>query len=272
MALYISSLNSGSNGNAYYVGNDRDAVLIDAGLSCRETERRMKRSGLELSRLRGIFISHEHSDHIRGVEVLSRRHRLPVHITTATQAGGRLSIEEPLRRPFAAYEPVAAGSLIVTPFPKQHDASEPHSFLVTDGSVTVGVFTDIGTGCEHVVRNFSRCDAAFLECNYDDHLLETGPYPLHLKRRIRSDRGHLSNSQALELFRNHGSRMRCLLLAHLSQENNDPLIVESVFAPHAGRTKVAVASRYRESEVYRIEPGTDDVRVDALAQLSLFGS
>jgi phosphoribosyl 1,2-cyclic phosphodiesterase len=272
MALYIASLNSGSNGNSYYIGNGQESVLVDAGLSCRETEKRMKRCGLSMEHVKGVFISHEHSDHIRGVEVIARRHRLPVYITRKTLHGAGLQVDKELVKPFSAYERIGVGSLTVIPFPKKHDASEPHSFLVTDGAVTIGVFTDIGTGCDHVVKNLSQCDAAFLETNYDDHMLETGSYPYHLKRRIRSDHGHLSNAQALELFTKHGRRLSCLLLSHLSKDNNDPALVESLFAPYAGSTRVVVASRYRESEVYRIDASSLGARNVTITspQLDLF--
>jgi phosphoribosyl 1,2-cyclic phosphodiesterase len=110
MTLYIASLNSGSNGNCYYVGNDKEAVLIDAGIPCRETERRMRRLGLSLSAVKGIFISHEHDDHIRGLEVLSKRYQLPVYITPATQQNSRLSLDPQLVQSFRSHEPVAAGA------------------------------------------------------------------------------------------------------------------------------------------------------------------
>jgi phosphoribosyl 1,2-cyclic phosphodiesterase len=252
MGLVISSLNSGSNGNAYYIGNEREAVLVDAGLSCRETERRLKRTGLSIDTIKAIFISHEHSDHIRGVEVLSRKYRLPVYITGTTLKASRLSLDAGLTRSFNAYSPVAIGELSVLAFPKLHDAEEPHSFTVSGNGVTIGVFTDIGSCCDHVVKNFGRCHAAFLEANYDDHLLETGSYPYHLKKRIRSDRGHLSNRQALDLFLEHGRHMSHLFLSHLSKDNNDPRLVEDLFRQHRGKTSIAIASRYNESPVARI--------------------
>jgi phosphoribosyl 1,2-cyclic phosphodiesterase len=251
--LFISSLNSGSNGNCYYVGNQNEAVLIDAGISCRETERRMARCGLSMGKVKAIIISHEHTDHIRGVEVLSRKYRLPVYITNGTLHKSRLRVDDSLTRSFSAPEPIVIGGLEIVPFPKQHDASDPHSFVVRGEGVTVGVFTDIGAVCGHVVRHFASCDAAFLESNYDDAMLENGHYPYHLKKRIRSEKGHLSNEQALQLFLQHGSRLTCLLLSHLSRDNNDPGLVHELFSRHAGKTTIAVASRYEESAVYAIQ-------------------
>jgi phosphoribosyl 1,2-cyclic phosphodiesterase len=254
MSLFISSLNSGSNGNCYYIGNGSDAVLIDAGLSCRETENRMAQLGLRVKDIRAIFISHEHIDHIRGAERLSKRFGIRVFITEATHRRSRIRLEPHLLQSFSAGHPVELGGLTVSPFPKRHDASEPHSFTVSGSGVTVGVFTDIGIGCEHVKDHLSRCHAAFLEANYDEGMLDRGPYPLYLKRRIRGEEGHLSNIQALELFLAHkGERMNLLILSHLSKINNHPDLVRELFTRHANGTKIVVASRYEASELFRID-------------------
>lgn len=251
--LYLSSLNSGSNGNCYYIADDHDAVLIDAGISCRETEHRMKRLGLSLSKVRAILISHEHSDHIRGVEVLSRKHRIPVYITQSTHLNSMLRIDHSLLQPFSAYEELHFGSLTVKAFSKQHDAADPHSFTVTGGGITVGVFTDIGTVCDQLIHHFGRCHAAFLEANYDVTMLEEGRYPYFLKKRIRGGKGHLSNLQALELFNSYRAPfLELLLLSHLSEHNNHPHVVNDLFAPHAISTRITIASRYRESDVFSV--------------------
>ena len=253
MSLYFSSLNSGSNGNCYYIGNCEDAVLIDAGLSCRETEKRMARSGLEMSKVRAIFISHEHSDHIRGVEFISRKFKIPVYISKGTHALKQLSVDDGLLHYFHSNLTVTIGDLQVLAFSKKHDASDPHSFAVSGNGVTVGVLTDIGAPCSNVIHYFRQCNAAFLESNYDEEMLENGSYPAHLKKRISSSHGHLSNHQALELFTRHRpAAMSHLLLSHLSQENNDPEIVENLFKRHAGKTLIAIASRHIESQVYQI--------------------
>jgi phosphoribosyl 1,2-cyclic phosphodiesterase len=253
MSLYITSLNSGSNGNCYYVGNDTEAVLVDAGISCRETEKRMKRLGLAMDKVKAIFISHEHGDHISGLTVLAKKFNLPVYITAPTLTNGRLLLDKTSVRPFTAHDPVTIGSLSVTAFPKMHDASDPHSFIISCGAVTVGVFTDLGVCCEQLVSYFKQCHAAFLEANYDADMLEKGSYPYHLKNRIRGGMGHLSNKQALQLFLEHRPHfMSHLLLSHLSKNNNDPKLVEDMFSKHAGNTKVVVASRYKETEVFHI--------------------
>ena len=253
MSLHISSLNSGSNGNCYYVGNEQEAVLIDAGISCRETEKRMKRLGLTMEKVKAIFVSHEHGDHITGIPALSKKFRLPVYITNATFTNGRIPIEETLLRSFRPHEAISIGNLSVTAFPKFHDAADPHSFLVSSDKVNVGVFTDLGFTCDQLIRYFKLCHAAFLEANYDVTMLENGNYPYHLKKRISGGQGHLSNDQALQLFLQHRAPfMSHLLLAHLSKNNNHPQLVEKLFQPHAGRTQIIVASRYQETGVYEI--------------------
>src|SRR5215213_2887012 len=203
MSLFITSLNWGSNGNCYYFGNNREAILIDAGISCSEIEKRMKRLALNIQNVKAVFISHEHTDHISGVQVLAKKYKLPVYITHATQRYSRLKLEKNLVSSFSPHQPVVIGNLSVTAFPKFHDAADPYSFVVSCGQIKVGVFTDIGTPCENLVHNFKQCNAAFLEANYDDTMLENGRYPHFLKNRIRGEKGHLSNEQALQLFRTH---------------------------------------------------------------------
>lgn len=228
-------------------------MLVDAGLSCRETEKRLRRMGLNMGKIKAIFISHEHGDHIKGIQNIAFKHQVPVYITAATLHSGRLHIQEHLVRHFSAHEPVAVGSLTVTAFPKLHDAADPHSFVISGNGVNVGVLTDIGEACEQVHTYFNKCHAAFLEANYDDAMLEQGRYPYHLKKRISGSYGHLSNQQALDLFLAHrATGMSHVFLSHLSKDNNDPDLAAALFSAHAGKTKVVVASRYTESEVYEV--------------------
>jgi phosphoribosyl 1,2-cyclic phosphodiesterase len=256
MQLYISSLNSGSNGNCYYIGNEQEAVLIDAGICCRETEKRMKRLGLSMDKVKAIFVSHEHSDHINGIPVLAKKYQLPVYITPDTLENSRIKYKRFHALPFQPYVPVRIGELSITAFPKLHDASDPHSFIISYGDIKVGVFTDIGLPCEHVIAHFSECHAAFLEANYDEALLENGRYPYYLKRRIRGEQGHLSNYQALALFTScKPSFMSHLLLSHLSQENNCPQLVKDLFTSYADGTEIIVASRFQETPIYAIVNG-----------------
>lgn len=247
MSLKIASINSGSNGNCYYVGNENEGVFIDAGISCRETERRMQRMGLDPGIVKAIFITHEHTDHTHGAEVISRKHSIPVYITQGTHQNSRLSINPELLRYFSSHESIPVGDLTVKAFPKRHDANDPHSFVVSGGGVSVGVMTDIGSACEHVVRHFRQCQAVFLEANYDELMLEKGNYPIHLKRRIKGEYGHLSNRQALQIFQSFKApNLTHLILSHLSENNNHPDIVEELFSKYAGTVEIAIASRFGE--------------------------
>ena len=274
MSLYTTSLNSGSNGNCYYIGNDNEAVLVDAGISCRETEKRMKRLGLNINKVKAIFISHEHTDHINGVTVLAGRYQLPVYITPSTLQGSSLKLDEQLIKHFNSNEPTNIGKLSIHAFPKRHDAADPHSFVVEHMGIKIGVFTDIGTTCKHVVDNFRQCHAVFLEANYDEEMLENGRYPYHLKKRISGDVGHLSNRQAFDLFSNHRPPyMTHLFLSHLSKENNSPELVYDLFTQNANKTNVVLASRYKETAVYHIGDNitaTPLSSTDRPVQMSLF--
>jgi phosphoribosyl 1,2-cyclic phosphodiesterase len=277
MTVYFASLNSGSNGNCYYIGNGKEGVLVDAGISCRETEKRMRKLGLPMTDIKAIFISHEHTDHIKGVEMLAKKYDLPVYLTDKTWIQCRGMISKTSSRPLLAYQPVQIGDLVITAFPKFHDAGDPHSFIISHQGINIGVFTDIGSPCTHVKKHFSQCHAAFLEANYDVAMLESGPYPIHLKNRISGGKGHLSNHQALELFLQYKPRfMSHLLLSHLSKENNDPVVAQRMFEAAGTNTRIIIASRYEETELYAISPSRESQFIKKAApvkmvQLDLFG-
>ena len=277
MSLFIASLNSGSNGNCYYVGNNNEAVLIDAGISCRETEKRMKRLGLSMHKVKAVFITHEHDDHINGIESLAKKYAIPVYITEATLRNCRLVIQQELICYFSSNERIRIGNLTIKAFTKKHDACDPHSFIVSDDqNVCVGIFTDIGKACEQVIYHFKQCNAVFLEANYDVQMLTAGSYPWFLKQRITGGSGHLSNTEALELFCVHRSvKLTHLILSHLSKNNNTPAIAEQSFLQHAGDTKIIVAGRYNETELYHIQQTASPVKENTyysqqVVQLSMF--
>lgn len=253
MALYFTSINSGSNGNCYYVGNDNEAVLVDVGLTCREVEKRMTRLGLSVGKIKAIFISHEHSDHIKGLAVFAKKYKLPVYISTPTLKNSRLLLDKNNIFTLNHLQCINIGNLKISAFSKFHDAADPYSFTVECNDIRVGIFTDIGTVCDRLITHFKNCHAAFLEANYDTNMLQNGHYPYFLKKRIMGGQGHLSNAQALELFVNHKpAYMSHLLLSHLSKDNNDPELVEKLFKNVAGNTLVKVASRYEETALYYV--------------------
>lgn len=228
--------------------------MIDAGISCRETERRMKKLDLSFSKVKAIFVSHEHADHITGVPGISKKYQLPVYITSSTHHMSKLPIADELIRDFDDTQPVAIGDLMIYAFSKSHDAVDPYSFLISCAGINVGVFTDIGSPCKQLIHYFKQCHAAFLESNYCETMLANGDYPIHLKRRISGSKGHLSNTQALDLFLRHrGRHLHHLILSHLSKNNNRPELVSRIFQEHAGSTHITVASRYEETAIYRID-------------------
>jgi len=263
MSLQIASLNSGSNGNCYYIGNSKDAILVDIGLSLRETETRMKQLNLSVEKLRAIFISHEHTDHIKGLSTFANKYKIPIYITPETAKGGPKLIRH-LSKTFQDNQPNYIGqenypalemTLMVTSFFKEHDAADTHSFIISYQGIHVGVITDIGIACNNVTHYFQQCHAAFLESNYDEVLLKNGRYSQPLKERISNGKGHISNRQALDLFKNYRPKnMSHLLLSHLSKENNSPELALQNFLPHANETTILVASRYEPSPLIEIAP------------------
>ena len=251
MGLYFSSLNSGSNGNCYYVGNQNEAILIDVGISCKEVEKRMTRQGLSLNKLKAIFISHEHSDHIKGLEVFAKKYQLTVYLSRKTLENSRLQLNDIDVHFIDQKNTFAVGNLNVVAFSKIHDAADPYSFVVEGNSFKVGVFTDLGSVCTNLIHHFKQCHAVFLEANYDVGMLSNGNYPYFLKQRIMGGRGHLSNIQALELCKTHRSEnLSHVLLCHLSEQNNNSTLVRSLFSTICSNIIVEVASRSVETMVY----------------------
>lgn len=249
----ICAIASGSNGNCYYIGNENEAVLIDAGISTKQIINRMKERKLEPAKLKAIFISHEHSDHLSGARVMEKRLNIPVYITSATYNGAYKNQRPENPRYFNPGSKVQVGNFTVHTFLKNHDASEPCSFRVEYKDKNIGVFTDIGEPCENVIAHVRKCDALFLETNYDEKMLWEGKYPWFLKRRIASAQGHLSNRQAFELLGGHaGPQLEYVLLSHISKENNTPEAAYNEIKPLENKFRIVLTSRYEAGQVYRI--------------------
>lgn len=222
----------------------------------------MERLGLGWDKVRAIFISHEHNDHVTGLTAIGRKYQLPVYLTAGTLQQLPVPLERVDTRLFKAPEQIIMGSLTVTAFNKFHDAGEPVSFVVSAGGLNVGVFTDLGHACKELTHYFRQCQAAILESNYCDDMLTNGTYPEALKRRIRGNKGHLSNDQALALFRSHRhAQLQHLVLGHLSQHNNTMEKVRELFLPHSNTTQITVASRHRESELLQLNPDLSRVSI-----------
>ncbi len=242
--IELCALASGSNGNCYYIGNERDAVLVDAGISAKQIMNRILEAGLDASRIRGIVVSHEHTDHVSGVRVLSKRLGIPAWFSQGTFDALR-ETERPERfHIFSPDKSFLISSFRIHPFLKNHDAAEPCSFRIEHDDWHIGVFTDIGEACDRLKQHLRKCHVLFLETNYDEKMLWEGSYPCILKRRVASPVGHLSNDQAFELIRDHaGPELVHIFLSHLSGENNRPELAESRFKPLSDRFRVSLTSR-----------------------------
>ncbi len=223
-ALSVCVLASGSKGNAIYVSDGRTAILVDAGLSGIEIARRMQTAGLEMASLKAIVVSHEHSDHIRGVGVLARRHDLPVYITpaTATVAANQLGRIDNLQH-FEIGRTFRIDGLAVHPFATSHDANDSSGFTIARNGHKIGIATDLGIATGMVKEHLKTCSLLVLEANHDPAMLIQGPYPWPLKQRIKSRNGHLSNQESRDLLAEIKHDGLChVILAHLSETNNTP--------------------------------------------------
>lgn len=223
--MKITILASGSKGNSIYVEGEDGALLIDAGLSAKEIRRRLAAADGDEEAVRAILVTHEHSDHLKGVDVLARRLGVPVVGTGGTLGAflcGRNSTQ-PVETVRATYgETLSVGNFSVTPFKTVHDAAEPCGFCVREDDVGLGCCLDTGIVTPGIERALSSCDAVVLESNHCPVMLEEGPYPYFLKERIRSKRGHLSNTAAATCLSDIGQNLAAVFLAHLSEVNNTP--------------------------------------------------
>jgi phosphoribosyl 1,2-cyclic phosphodiesterase len=239
--IRFRSLGSGSSGNATLVeatsGITTTRLLIDAGFSLRELETRLARAGLESSDLDAIFVTHEHGDHVGCAIALAARHELPLWMSRGTwRAIGEAEAPSGLR--FARDdEAIAVGDIELLPFTVAHDAAEPLQLRCNDGSVHLVVLTDLGSITTHMIERVDGCDAIVLECNHDAALLANSRYPASLKARIGGRFGHLSNEVAVEILaRCMSGRLRHVVAAHLSRENNRPDLARAALGARWGGT------------------------------------
>lgn len=236
--MRFASLASGSKGNCLVAEAGASRVLIDCGLSPRETTRRLARLGLEPGALSAILVTHEHDDHVGHAYAFAARHALPVYLTHGTrraQEDAGADADGVELRLIDGRTPFAVGDVRVEPFTVPHDAREPVQFVLGDGARRLGVLTDLGTSTAHVEAMLSGCDALVLEANHDLGLLWGGEYPKWLKERIGGPFGHLDNAAAGRLLAAlERSRLKHVIAAHLSQQNNTEAMARAALAAALG--------------------------------------
>jgi phosphoribosyl 1,2-cyclic phosphodiesterase len=263
--MRVTVLGSGSGGNATLVEAGDARILIDAGFSGRDLERRLLAVDVEPESIDAIVITHDHGDHTRGMGVLARRFGLPLYLTTRTQAvcGRLLSGSEAVRR-YASSEPFTIGALAVHPFLTVHDAAEPVAVTVRDttSGARLGIATDLGRPTAAVRAELAGCNMLVLEANHDDVRLWSSRYPWSVKQRIASSHGHMSNRAAAELARElHHSTLRHIVLAHLSEQCNDDALaretVGSALARSRYRGTLTVAPQDRPLEPIHVSAAPD---------------
>ncbi|MFT5599139.1 MAG: phosphoribosyl 1,2-cyclic phosphodiesterase [Urechidicola sp.] len=226
--MKIASLGSGSKGNATIVSSDGTNILIDCGFSLRQFEKRLSFLGMAPQDIDAILITHEHSDHCGGVVRIAKKYTIPVWTTFGT---GRSVFENSADfNKLSGGKTITIGSFDVFPVTVPHDAGEPVQFVFCDNASgeKFGILTDTGHITSHIIDAYKNLDGLLLEFNYDQKMLENGPYPYSLKQRVSGGLGHLSNDQSIGLLQEiNTSQLRCLIAAHISEKNNSPSIVES---------------------------------------------
>lgn len=233
--IRFASIGSGSSGNGTVFQTSNTTILVDCGFSGAETESRLQRAGIDPHDLDAILVTHEHSDHLRGVGVMSRRFNLPVYATRGTGQAliENVALSRSCIRRIEADSTFAVSDLEILPVAVSHDANEPTQFVVRCDDVSAGILTDIGYVDDQIMEAFSECKAMLMESNHDTEMLWTGPYPSHLKERIAGDYGHLSNDQTMDLLSTLAEGNLCqVIIGHVSKQNNDFSLLRSFYAEY----------------------------------------
>jgi phosphoribosyl 1,2-cyclic phosphodiesterase len=249
--LKFASLGSGSDGNALLIstssgsgGTRGTTVMLDCGFAIRETERRLQRLGMMPADLAGIIVTHEHQDHVGGVFKFARRHRIPVWLSYGTWQAVRKNCDGVQFQFCRDGQQFAVGDLELTPYTVPHDAREPVQYVADNGRFRLGVLTDAGQSTPHLIQTLSGCDALMLECNHDRQMLANSTYPPSLRHRIGGAYGHLSNDTSAEILSAlDKSRLRTVVAAHLSQQNNTPELARAALCSvvESDSTRVMIA-------------------------------
>ena len=255
--MNVISLQSGSNGNCIYVEGGGVRLLFDAGISGLRAERRLARHGRDIRKVDALILSHDHADHIASAGIFQRKFGLPMYVTRHTlraAVGKRPLGALGVVHHYEAGDTLHFGDVAVETIPTPHDGVDGVAFVVDDGRRRLGLLTDLGHVFDDLGRTIASLDAVLLESNYDPDMLEWGPYPENLKRRVRGSGGHLSNVEAACLLQQAaGARMKWACLGHLSEQNNDPdLAIETHQGILGGRIPLYLAGRYGASDVMEV--------------------
>jgi phosphoribosyl 1,2-cyclic phosphodiesterase len=233
MGVSISVLASGSRGNTAIIESSKARILVDAGISCRETFKRLKSLGVDPHAISAILITHEHSDHVYGLATLARKLRMPVFMTGPTHQVWARSLRDELGETpevakleiFSAGRPFQIADITVTPFTIPHDAADPVGFTFRAEGTKIAIATDLGYMPASICDHLRKCDVLIVESNHDLEMLRVGPYPWSVKQRVMSRVGHLSNESLAQFFaRDYDGGASYIVLAHLSEQNNHPEI------------------------------------------------
>lgn len=248
--MRITSIASGSSGNCIYVGSDTTHLLVDVGISGKKVIEGVNSLGLDIKDISGILITHEHSDHIGGLGVIARKYGIPIYATPGTRSAILDSkskigeIDEDLFCDIYPDDNLTIRDITVNPMNVSHDAAQPVAYRFKSENSKAAVVTDLGTFNDYTIESLKGMNALFIEANHDINMLQVGPYPYYLKKRILGDRGHLSNERCAELlFSILNDNLKAVFLGHLSKENNMPeLAYEAV--------RVEVTMRQKQNENY----------------------
>lgn len=264
MELSFCSFSSGSSGNCYYLGNEHHGILIDAGIPAGAIRKFLKNKNISIQTIMGVLVTHKHSDHIRGLELITRKNNLPVfttHNIWKSIVSGQQNISGITVREIGLQQQFHLAGFDIEAFPVSHDAPETIGFHICAGDLKITIATDLGHICQTAAPYIKVANLLVIESNYDEKMLMNGNYPHFLKARILSDHGHLGNHQTSDfLADNVGENLRHICLAHLSNKNNTPEIalqtLQQTFAERGisrnGQPQISILNRKMPSEVIRL--------------------
>lgn len=264
MKINFCSLSSGSSGNCYYIGNEFHGILIDAGISATAIRKFLKEMGISIHTIMGILVTHKHSDHTRGLEVVTRKYNIPVFTTQIiwkSIISPKSNISRDSVREIGLQQEFLLAGFDIEAFPVHHDAPETIGFHICAGGKKITIVTDLGHICETAAAYIKAANLLVIESNYDEQMLVNGKYPHFLKARVKSDHGHLGNHQTSAfLTDNMSENLTHICLAHLSKNNNTPEIalktLQQAFSKrgvaHNGQLHISVLNRNMPSDIIRL--------------------